>query len=406
VFRPRTVDAVVRDLGRAVETALTCPRGPVYLDIPTDLLSDGAPPIEIQVPPPLAPRPDDVERLLAEIAAANRIVLWAGGGAVQAGAADEVAQFAEALGASVITTYAARGILPADHPNLVGLPPHEPEVAELIANADLMIALGTGFDGMMTRNWTMPMPPRLANVNCDPGQLAVNYRPDVGVLADVRLTLQTVLKQLPVEQRPAPPDIGPAVRVRLAADPESADAMALLASIERARPSTAVVVADMAIPGYWAGGYLRVPAPRRLQYPVGWGTLGYALPASIGPASIGAPVLVVCGDGGFMFAVGELAALVEHRLPVVVLLVDDRGYGMLRYDQLRAGDPSEGVDLVRPDFVALARSCGIEAELVDDPGEPLGAALERAFAAGAPRLVVLNAELTPPRTTSPRWRDN
>ena len=323
----------------------------------------------------------------------------------RSGAADEIAQLAEALGASVITTYAARGILPADHPNLVGLPPHEPEVAALIASADLMIALGTGFDGMMTRNWTMPMPPRLANVNCDPGQLAVNYRPDVSVLADVRLTLQDVLKQLPAAHRDSPPNTGPAVRARLATDPESADAMTLLASIERARPSGAVVVVDMAIPGYWAGGYLRVPGPRQLQYPVGWGTLGYALPASIGPASTGAPVLVVCGDGGFMFAVGELAVLVEHGLPVVVLLVDDRGYGMLRYDQQRAGDPSAGVDLVRPDFVALARAFGIDAELVTDPGQPLGDALERAFAAAAPRLVVLTAELTPPRTTSPRWRD-
>jgi acetolactate synthase-1/2/3 large subunit len=138
---------------------------------------------------------------------------------------------------------------------------------------------------------------------------------------------------------------------------------------------------------------------------MGWGTLGYALPAALGPATMGAPVLAVCGDGGFMFAVGELAAIVEARLPVVVLVVDDGGYGMLRYDQVRAGDPAEGVDFARPDFVALAAAFGISAQLVTDVGRPLAAALAAAIAAGEPRLVVLNAALTPPRTTSPRWRD-
>jgi acetolactate synthase-1/2/3 large subunit len=166
-----------------------------------------------------------------------------------------------------------------------------------------------------------------------------------------------------------------------------------------------VVVLDMAIPGYWLAGYSPVAGPRRLQYPMGWGTLGYALPAALGPATMGAPVLAVCGDGGFMFAVGELAAIVEARLPVVVLVVDDGGYGMLRYDQVRAGDPAEGVDFARPDFVALAAAFGISAQLVTDVGRPLAAALAAAIAAGEPRLVVLNAALTPPRTTSPRWRD-
>ena len=111
----------------------------------------------------------------------------------------------------------------------------------------------------------------------------------------------------------------------------------------------------MAIPGYWYGGYGRVAGPRRLQYPIGWGTLGYALPAAIGAACArDRPVLAVCGDGGFMYAVGELAVLREQDLPVTVLVVDDGGYGMLRYDQDRAGDAHRGVDLFRPDFAALA----------------------------------------------------
>ena len=167
----------------------------------------------------------------------------------------------------------------------------------------------------------------------------------------------------------------------------------------------ATVVVDMAIPGYWYGGYAAVAGPRRLQYPIGWGTLGYALPAAVGAAAARErPVLALCGDGGFMYAVGELAVLREQGLPVTVLVVDDGGYGMLRYDQDRAGDDHQGVDLLRPDFAALAASFGIPAVTLDGlPG--LERALTDALGSRAPRMVVLRLALTPPRTTSPRWHD-
>jgi acetolactate synthase-1/2/3 large subunit len=398
---------VIRDLGIAISTALAFPRGPVYLDIPTDLLDQPAGPVSIETAPPLEPNPVDIERLVAAIEAARDIVIWVGGGAVQSGAADEVRALAEALQASVVTTFSARGILPAGHPCLVGLPPHEPEIAALIGSADLMIALGTDFDAMMTRNWTMPRAAALASINCDRVDLEKNYLPEVGVVADVRLALQALLKSLPA--RPAEPVrgavVGAQVRARLATEDATADAIRLLDSIAAAVDSDTVLIADMAIPGYWVAGYAAVQKPRQLQYPMGWGTLGYALPAALGPATLGAPVLVVCGDGGFMFAVGELAAIVQEQLPVVVLIVDDGGYGMLRYDQVHAGDLASGVDLARPDFVALAQSFGITAELVTDPGQPLAIALGAALGSGKPRIVVLEAALTPPRTTSPRWRE-
>jgi acetolactate synthase-1/2/3 large subunit len=164
-------------------------------------------------------------------------------------------------------------------------------------------------------------------------------------------------------------------------------------------------VVDMTIPGYWYGGYAEVARPRALQYPIGWGTLGYALPASIGAAAGREhPVLAICGDGGVMFALGELAVLRQEGLPVTVLVVDDGGYGMLRFDQKRAGDPHRGVDLTRPDFVALAASFGIEAVLAGG-AEALSTAVTEALASGGPCLVVTELALTPPRTTSPRWHD-
>jgi len=159
------------------------------------------------------------------------------------------------------------------------------------------------------------------------------------------------------------------------------------------------------VAGYWVGGYAAAPGPRRLTYPVGWGTLGFGLPAAIGPAAAGHPVLAVCGDGGLMMALGELATLVQQRLPVTVLVVDDAGYGMLRYDQVVAGHPEVGVDLTTPDFVALAASFGLAATAVDGI-DALGGALAAAVGSGRPHLVHVRARLLPPRTTSPRWHQD
>ncbi|HEX3588838.1 MAG TPA: thiamine pyrophosphate-binding protein [Pseudonocardiaceae bacterium] len=405
VFRPRTAEEAVRQTGEAIATALSHPRGPVYLDVPTDVLSQPAPPVSITVAEPVAPNPDDVARLVELLTVARRVVIWSGGGVIASGATGELRALAERLGATVVPTFAGRGVLPPDHPCLVGIPPHEREVADLIADADLMLAVGTGFDGAMTRNWTMTMPPLLVNVNCDPAEVAKNYQPDLAVVGDARLTLSAVLAALPGTPRPKPiaAELGAAVRERLRTEDESAEPMRLLDTLSTVSDEDTILVADMAIPGYWLAAYGTVTGPRRLQYPMGWGTLGYALPASLGPAAAGMRTLAVCGDGGFMFAVGELATIVQHQLPVTVLLVDDGGYGMLRFDQRHVGDEYRGVDLARPDFVRLAESFGIKANLVQDVGEPLAGALRVALASGEPAMVVLENAMTPPRTTSPRW---
>lgn len=165
----------------------------------------------------------------------------------------------------------------------------------------------------------------------------------------------------------------------------------------------------MAIAGYWTSGYANPVRPRQLQYPVGWGTLGFALPAAIGAGwesrRSGSRSLVVCGDGGLMFAVGELATLREHDLPVTVLVVDDGGYGMLRYDQTVTGMAHFGVDLWVPDIAAIAAAFDIPATSIDgDDDAAIAAALESQPGDG-PRLVHVRAAMRPPRTTSPRWSE-
>jgi acetolactate synthase-1/2/3 large subunit len=165
------------------------------------------------------------------------------------------------------------------------------------------------------------------------------------------------------------------------------------------------VVTDMCLPGYWLSGYWHPSQPRKLAYPLGWGTLGFGFPASVGAALAGAgPTVCVCGDGGFMYACGELATVVQERIPLTIVLVDDGGYGMLRFDQVQSGETPFGVDLVTPDFVALANSFGVPAETVEGFGPAFERALCDSIAGAQPRMiVVVGAALKPPPTTSPRW---
>jgi acetolactate synthase-1/2/3 large subunit len=104
-----------------------------------------------------------------------------------------------------------------------------------------------------------------------------------------------------------------------------------------------------------------------------------------------------------MYACGELATVMQERIPLTIVLVDDGGYGMLRFDQLLAGEEPFGVDLLTPDFAALAGSFGLPSARVDGFGPAFEQALRDSIAAGEPRMILVRASLKPPPTTSPRW---
>jgi acetolactate synthase-1/2/3 large subunit len=192
--------------------------------------------------------------------------------------------------------------------------------------------------------------------------------------------------------------------VRAAVAEYEPEAVRLLDTMDRTLPDDANVVVDMCVAGYWLGGYHRVAGPRRFAYPVGWGTLGFGFPAALGTALAGTvPTVCVAGDGGFLFACGELATVAQERIPVTIVLVDDGGYGMLRFDQAQRGGQAIGTDLHTPNFADLARAFGVSAERVDGFGEAFAAALGRAIGSGAPHLIVVSARLKPPLTTSVRW---
>jgi len=409
-FKVRSARELGPTVSEAIRTALAPPARPVYVEVPTDLLDHEAaghaaarPPAEVRRRPDEGPLSQAAEAL----AHARRPLIWAGGGAIQSGAGESVARLAERLVAPVILTYSAHGLVAPGHPCLVEVPPHLPEAGALWDEADVVVVVGSDLDGMMTQGFSQPQPPRLIAINVDPADAAKNYLPDIlieadaaqgtGALAD-RVEPRNGLDSL--AHRIADLNRG-AMHELAESDPE---AIGFLQAMERAVPDDAVVVCDMCIPGYWLGGFRRTPAPRKLSYPLGWGTLGCAFPQGLGAALAGAgPVVSVSGDGGFLYACGELAAAAQERIPITAVIVDDGGYGMLRYDQDLKGDPREGVDLTTPNFVTLARSFGVRADDVEGLGEHFEGMLGHHIRLPEPTVLVARARLTPPPNTSPRW---
>ncbi|GAA3823871.1 thiamine pyrophosphate-binding protein [Amycolatopsis tucumanensis] len=408
-FTVETPEDLAPTVLRAARLALRPQSGPVYVGVPTDFLRHngfrGPDPEPTEAFPALAVSDLDAARRM--LAMASRPLIWAGGGAARAGAGEVIGQLAEKLAAPVITTFAARGLLPPAHPCAAPNPVHAPEVGALWDEADVVLGIGTDFDGLMTQNWLMPKPPKLIVINVDPKDAAKNYPPDITLAGDARDVVPELLQGLPA--RPGLAElterlqrISEQVRRRIRSEePQAAD---FLRTLEETLPERAMLVADMCIAGYWAGGFHRVRAPHRFAYPMGWGTLGFGFPAALGAAATGAGrVVCVSGDGGFLYGCGDLATLAQESLPVTVIIVDDGGYGMLRFDQDREGLPHRGVNLHTPDFVGLARSFGVDAGRVEGFGRAFRRLLGEFVRSDEPNVLVVRASLKPPVNTSPRW---
>jgi acetolactate synthase-1/2/3 large subunit len=174
----------------------------------------------------------------------------------------------------------------------------------------------------------------------------------------------------------------------------------LLATIRAAVPPEGVTTFDMTILGYWAAPHLPVERGGSFLYPLGSGTLGYAWPAALG-AKVGhpdAPVVAVHGDGGFLYATQELATARQHGIAAKLVLVDDHAYGILKVYQSGAYEATHAVDLVQPDFEALAGAYGVPVFPCEADG--FAEALDRALAVDGPAVTLLRhplrvAQVTP-----------
>jgi thiamine pyrophosphate-dependent acetolactate synthase large subunit-like protein len=374
---------------------------PAYLEIPSDLLEGTG--VAGDAGPRSAPLASaaeaDVRRAVALLETSVTSALWAGGGVLRSGASAELLALAEALDAPVFMTCGGKGAIPADHPLAVDYWLPAKSARALLASSDLVLAVGTRFTSMATAGWTIHLP-RLLQIDLDPAELGKNYPLELGLLGDARTVLGQLLEAgSPAGRRsPRVSRQDQVARVRATVEAEARrrfpDSLALLDAVRSAVGRDAMVVCDITTLGTLARRYFPVYEPRTFICPLGFGTLGSAYPLALG-AKAGRPdrpVVAICGDGGFLFNVQELATAVQCGLDVVVVLVNDRGYGALRDWQRRHADGRFiGVDLHTPDFVELARSFGADAvriESVDALAPRLGAAL------GARRPTLLEVSIT------------
>ena len=385
----------------------SAPTGPVVLEVPVDLLTAACELPEVQAldgTPRAAPPPSgaDLARVAALLDAAERPVIWAGGGALRSGAWGELTSLAERLGAPVATTYMGRGAIAARHRLSAGSCCDEAGFRELLEGADVLLCVGTELGAETTQQHGLRFSGAVVQVDVAPERLGATYQV-LGVVGDARVVIEALIGL--VADRPrewgarAVEELRRRVGSGLAAQDRKLE-RDLLAAIGSAVPEEATQAWDMTILGYWAAAHQPAPLPRRFLYPLGSGTLGYAWPAALGAclALPGVPALAVVGDGGIAYGLAELATARQLDLDATLLVIDDGGYGILREYQLASFGETHQVDLVQPDLVAVAGAVGIPARRSSP--EALEKDLGWALSTAGPAMVLLNERLATALATS------
>ena len=385
-------------LAEAWRQALTPPSGPVFVEIPVDVLTGeaGVEPVDELDWEAAASTVPGVEEAVRVIAAAERPVLWAGGGVSRSGAWPELAALAERVQAPVATSYMGKGTFPEDHPLAAGSAADEAAFKELVEGADVLVCIGTELGAETTGQYSLRPGGQIVQIDAAAERIGGTY-PALGLVGDAKVVLGAILERLPAREPNGQAErAARKVRDRIGRglDEQGRELeRGLLATIREALPRDAVHAWDMTILAYWAGAHFPALSPRRFLYPLGSGTLGYAWPAALGAKAAlpDTPVLAVAGDGGFLYNVAELASARQNHLGAKLLLVDDGGYGILREYQRDSFGETFAVDLLQPDFVALAEAFGVPVR--STTSETLGEDLAWALAEEGPAVVVLRTRL-------------
>ncbi len=399
VHPARTASQIPSAVAEAWESALSPPYGPVWVEVPQDVLlaRTDLPPVTVAIPEPrtLRPRPELVTEAARLLASAANPVILAGGGVVRSGASDALLHLAERTRTPVACTFGAKGAFPYGHPLSLGSWLEDRHTTDLLEDADVLLVVGSGLGELSSNYHTFAPRGRIVQVEADLGKLEANH-PALGVHADATAFLTALAGALPSREpdgRAEAVAAGLLTRVRDRIDGQGLDLeRRVLSDVRAALPDDAPAYFDMTILGYWAWSAWDARYPGGMHSAQGAGGLGYAYPAALGAAAaLGRPVLAVSGDGGAMYSIAELATARQHDLPVTWLIVDDGGYGILREYMTGAFGEATATELERPDFVRLAESFGVPA--VRTSPETLRADLARALDAPGPAVVVLPALL-------------
>ncbi|MGW4874307.1 thiamine pyrophosphate-binding protein [Streptomyces chartreusis] len=399
VHTVRTQSQIPSAIEAAWKSALTAPHGPVWVEIPQDvLLAETSIPVVTggdAFPEELPPRPELTAVAADLLSKAVRPAIIAGGGVVRADASGKLRQLAELLQAPVVTTPGGKGAFPWNHPLSLQSWIEDRHTTDFLEDADVLLVVGSGLGELSSNYHTFKPCGRVVQIEADLGKLESNH-PALGIHADARLALQALLETVSERTDPTAPERVATVLAKVA---ERIDAQELtlerqvLASVRRALPADSPSFWDMTILAYWAWSAFDAKGPNHLHSAQGAGGLGYGFPAALGGAVADPtrPVLAVSGDGGALYSIAELATARQYDLNVTWLIVDDGGYGILREYMNDAFGEATATELTRPDYVALAESFGVPG--VRTTPETLEADLTKALSEPGPSVVVLPAVL-------------
>lgn len=376
----------------AAQAALSAPTGPVSLEIPVDVQRLKA--RRRVIPARIAPQtvvPDAalLDELAQMILRAQRPMLWLGGGA--RGAAEAATALVE-RGIGAVTSTNGRAVVPEGHRWSLGAFNMTPDAQAIYAEADLMLVIGSRLRGNETRNNAMTLP-RLVQADADPTQAGRNYPVEFFLAGDARLVLEGLLARLPEKLATDAAfldGIGAArakgeAALRRMLGPYAAVADAISARVHAARLPW---VRDVTISNSTFGNrYIRLAAPHLGVHALGGG-IGQGIAMGIGAGLAGAgKAVTLVGDGAAQLSLGEFATAVETQAETVFVLMNDRGYGVIRNIQdAQYGGRQHYASILTPDFALVCQAMGLPHARVQR-AEDFAAALDAALAAPGPRMI-------------------
>lgn len=384
-------DAAPAVVARAFQEMMSGRRGPVSLEMPWDVFTQRS---EVGQAKPFdlfpAPKPDAdrIKAAAALIKASKHPMIFVGSGAIDAG--DEILELAEMLDAPVVAFRSGRGIVSNAH--ALGLT--MASAYRLWPTTDLMIGIGTRME-LPASGFRWPYQPagiKSIRIDIDPVEMR-RFTPDAAVIADAKAGTAELVAA--VKKAGFSKSSGRRTTIREATAKTQQEIqkiqpqMAYLNILREVLPSNAIVTDELSQVGFASWYGFPVYEPRTFITSGYQGTLGSGFPTALGAkvANPDKPVVAICGDGGFMFAVQELATAVQFKIGVVTLVFNNNAYGNVRRDQVQRFEGRVvASDLVNPDFVKLAESFGVGAARVTSP-DHFRAALEKALADGGPYLI-------------------
>ena len=365
-YRIRSAQNALGVLTQAATEALTAPMGPVSVEVPIDLqraridrpsMLDN---FVLPLPPPRVPTAPELDELAARVIAAKRPLLWLGNGAKQAGTA--AARLLD-MGFGMVTSFNGRATVPEDHPrNLGGLTGSGmPIITDFYKTIDLCLVVGCRLRGHETNDFQVQLPANLIQIDADPLANGRTYPNQYFVTGDARATLEALIPRIEGKLKPEPgyPDeFATLKRNAQAAFIDTLGAYGTFSGqLRKIMPADAIWARDVTQNNTtWGNRVFPLSAPNLNVYPVGAG-IGQGLCLGIGAAAAAAnrKTVVMTGDGGFFLNVGELWTAVQENLDITVIVMNDRGYGVIkRIQDATAQGRRFYADLQSPDIEKLA----------------------------------------------------